>query len=51
MMGAGGRMSREGHKPGAASPPAPARDGDAVTVGPPAIAAALLFAPRRTAAR
>jgi hypothetical protein len=44
-------MSREERKPGVASPPAPASEMTAVTVGPPAIAAALLFTSRRKAAR
>jgi len=47
----GGKMSRDERKPGAASPPAPANDGTTVTVGPPAIAAALLFASGRKAGR
>jgi len=46
-MGAGGLS----HKPGPASPPAPAKGAGAVTVGPPAIAAALLFANRRRGGR
>lgn len=45
----GGKMSREGRKPGAASPPAPATGAGAATVGSPAIAAALLFASGRRA--
>jgi hypothetical protein len=44
-------MSREDRKPGATSPPAPANDMCVVTVVPPAIAAALLFASGRKGGR